>query len=109
MFTLEINGRAVAVIEADEEQARDLVEDEDFQDDLQSMESEGEPLWDGTTPLIVRRSTQDEIEASQAALGEDDEDEDDDEAADGELFVVFIVPVDEDLGDEDDDLDDDEA
>jgi hypothetical protein len=94
MFTLEIKGRPIAVIVADEANARDLIEDEDFKEDLQSLDSDGEPIWDGSAPLSIRAASPDEIEAAKASSDEDDEDE-------GELAVVFIVPLDEDDDEED--------
>lgn len=98
MFTLEIKGKAVAVIDADEQQARDLAADEEFQDDLQSMESDGEPLWNGVDPLVVRPSTKDEVQAGEAAM----EDDDDEEELEGEISLVFIVPLDGDFDDDED-------
>jgi hypothetical protein len=101
MFTLEINGRAVAVIYADEENARELLDDEDFQEDLQALESDGEPIWNGKDKLNIRPASQADIAAADGNA-DDEPDDDDDENEDGELMVVFIVPL-------DDDEDDDEA
>jgi hypothetical protein len=103
MFTLEIRGKAIAVIDSDEEQARDLAEDDAFQDDLRSMESNGEKLWNGSDELVIRPATETEIEASEAALDEwDEEEEDSDDLEDEEeigsdIALVFIVPIDGDL------------
>ena len=94
MFTLEINGTAIAVVHADETETRNLLDDEDFKEDLQSLTSEGEPLWNGRDPFVLRPATEAEIEAAE------EEDEDDME---GDILVAFIVPVDED---DNDDLDD---
>jgi hypothetical protein len=101
MFTLEIKGRAVAVIYADEENARELLDDEDFQEDLQALESNGEPIWNGKDKLTVRPASESDIAAADGNADDDDPD-DDEEDEEGELMVVFIVPL-------DDDEDDDEA
>ncbi|MFC7611908.1 hypothetical protein [Teichococcus aestuarii] len=50
MFTLEIAGRPIAVIGADEEEARDIVESEAFQADLRRLLHDATPLWDGRPP-----------------------------------------------------------
>jgi hypothetical protein len=102
MFTLEIGGRAIAMTDADDSQARELFGSEDFKNDLRLLESEGRPLWDGSAPLDVRPSSEDEIEAFDDALeGNDDDssagldgDADVDEFDDEEgIDVLFLVPV----------------
>ena len=97
MVTLEIAGRAVAVTNADEDQARDLFLSESFKDDLMSFKSEGRPLWDGSADLATRSASEDEIDAFNEALDEDDEDEDEDDNIDDDLDidVVFLVSIDE--------------
>ena len=94
MFTLEIAGKAVAVTNADEEQARELFLSESFKEDLTSFKSEGSPLWDGSATLTTRRASEDEIDAFNEALDEEDED---DEGFDDDLDidVVFLVSIDE--------------
>ena len=96
MFTLEIADKAVAITDADETQARELFESQDFKDDLRSMESEGSPLWDGAAAWHVRPSTAGEIDAFDEILNEDDTDGSDEE--DG-INVLFLVPVDNMDGD----------
>jgi hypothetical protein len=100
MFTLEIKGRPIAVVVADEAQARELFDDEDFKEDLRSMESEGEPLWNGTDALEVRPASPDERQAAQESLEEDEE------QVEGELTVLFMVTLDDE--DEWDDEEEDE-
>jgi len=104
MFTLDIAGKAIAITDADEAQARELFNSEPFKDDIQAMESEGEPLWDGKAPLTVRAASKDELEAFEEAMqGDDDADgaaANDDQDEDG-INVVFLVSVDE-FDDEDD-------
>ena len=100
MFTLEIDGKAIAITDADEAQAQDIFGSQDFKDDLRSLESEGRPLWDGSAALQVRRASEDEIDAFDESLNEDDEDDVDasDEDEDG-INVLFLVPVDNMDGD----------
>jgi hypothetical protein len=96
MVTLEIAGRAVAVTNADEDQARDLFLSESFKDDLMSFKSEGRPLWDGSAALTTRSASEDEIDAFNEALDEEDEDElEDDIDDDLDIDVVFLVSIDE--------------
>ena len=109
VFTLEIGGRAIAAIRADDrEQAQELVEDDSFQDDMQELETEDGALWDGTMPLNLREANADEQAAFDSsweqgvAEGEIDEE-------DENLHVVFLVPVYEsDDEDEDDEDEEDE-
>lgn len=93
MFTLEIGGKAIAVVDADEARARAVFESDVFKQDLTVMTSQRTPLWDGTAPLNVRPASQQERAASET-LGPDP-DEFDDEEDDG-LYVVFLVPIDHD-------------
>ena len=104
MFTLEIDGTAVAVINSDEASAKDLFTCDGFKEDIRTMTSDGKPLWNGTSPLKVRPATEDEIEPFEDALAEDDgegdftddphhgdADSDDEDEAD----IVFLVDIDE--------------
>ena len=95
MFTLEIGGKPIAITDAEETQARDIFESDEFKQDLTAMTSEGAPLWDGQAPLTIRPATQQEVAAFEAPeFDVDDEDEDEDDG-DG-VFVTFLVPVDHD-------------
>ena len=119
MYTLEIDGRAVAVINGDEETARDLFTCDGFKEDIRAMTSEGRPLWNGTSALTVRPASEAEVEEFEDALSEDDEEgefepdphhassqgpgsqgsenpgaEDDEDEAD----IVFLVDIDEGSG-----------
>lgn len=100
MLTLEINGKAIAVIDADAESARDLLEDEDFREDLQSITSGGEPMWDGIAPLHLRPANAAEEKVANEA---DDEDEDEEDVEEGDLLVVFLVPLDDEEVEDDED------
>ena len=97
MITLEIAGKAVAVTNADGDQARELFLSESFKDDLKSFKSEGRPLWDGSADLTTRPASEDEIDAFQEVLDEEDDVEQDDEDYDDDLDidVVFLVSIDE--------------
>lgn len=105
MYTLEINGTALVVTNAAEEDARALLDSEEFKSDLQTLTADGRPLWDGTSPMTVREATESEVEAFEDALSDDDyEDEDEDETDDDDdpIDIVFLVEVDDDDdGDED--------
>lgn len=110
MFTLEIDGTAVAVINGDEATARDLFTCDGFKEDIQTMTSDGRPLWNGTAELKIRPASEDEVETFEEALAEDDgegdfeddprhaapadatteEGEDEDEAD-----IVFLLDIDE--------------
>src|SRR3954470_399185 len=107
MFTLEIDGTAVAVINGTEEVARDLFTCDGFKEDIQAMTTEGRPLWNGTSELKIRPATEDEVEIFEDALAEDDSDADfesDPRHADSsetqededEADIVFLLDIDED-------------
>ena len=117
MFTLEIDGVAIAVINGSEEVANDLFTCDGFKDDIQTMKSDGKVLWNGTSPLKVRAATEEEIEIFEDALAEDDseedepfepdarhaetasnDDEEEDEDGEDDADIVFLVDIDEDAG-----------
>ena len=89
-FVLETGGRAVLAFRAGGiEQARDLCAEDWFAEELASYRSGGQPLWDGSTELKVRRANPSEAAEIQIALtGEFTRKE-----YEGYLFV-FFVPVD---------------
>jgi hypothetical protein len=106
MFTLEINGTALVVTNADEEQARELLESEDFKEDLRTLTADGRPLWDGRASLTIRPATADESEAFEEALEDEDyeEEDEDEETGDEEpIDIVFLVEVDESDDEDEDD------
>ena len=103
MFTLEIAGTAIVVTNAAETEARELLDSEDFKEDLKSLTADGRPLWDGTAPLTIRPASEDEIDAFDEALNDDSyEDEDPTDDDDDAIEVVFLVEVDGTEEDEDD-------
>ena len=86
MFTLEIGGRPVAVLNlptvAD---AEELLGDKEFRNDLTALQYEGWPLWDGQAAMSLREATGDERgEFESSAADEDDEDG---------SFVMFLMDV----------------
>jgi hypothetical protein len=101
MFTLEINGKALVVTNADEDSARALLESEEFKQDLQSFTSDGLPLWDGTATLMIRPASEDEVEAFDEALDDEDYEEEgpeadnDDDDDEEPIDIVFLVEIDE--------------
>ncbi|NIX76379.1 hypothetical protein [Microvirga terricola] len=98
MYTLEIAGTAVAVTNADEEQAKELFLSDSFKDDLLSFKSEGRPLWDGSADLVTRTASEDEIDAFNEVMEEEDEEfgnEEDEDEEGLDIDVVFLVSIDE--------------
>ena len=61
MFTLEIDGKAIAVINGDEATARDLFTCDGFKEDIRTLTVDGSPIWNGTSELKVRPASQDEV------------------------------------------------
>jgi len=102
MYTLVIEGVAVAMTDADEAEAREIFDSEDFKADLAEFTSEGKPLWDGETAFTIRPATEDEEDLFDDSLDEDDEDEDEEEE-DGAsvVFLVVVDQFDDDFEDED--------
>lgn len=90
MFTLTISDKPVAITNANEEEARELLMSEEFKDDLKALESEGAPLWDGFASLNVRPATEEEKAEFEGA--DFDEDEEDDEEEEGP-YIMFLVDV----------------
>ncbi|MGO4526646.1 hypothetical protein AB4097_17505 [Microvirga sp. 2MCAF35] len=95
MFTLEIDGRPIAITDAEEAQARAIFESDAFRQDLTVMTSDGTPLWDGRAPLTIRPASDQEVAAFEAPEFDVDDDDEDMEDDDG-VFVTFLVPVDHD-------------
>jgi hypothetical protein len=91
MFTLTISDKPIAITNAEEEEARELLLSEDFKDDLKVLESNGAPLWDGFASLNVRAATDTE-KAEFEDADFDDEESDDDDEEDGP-YIMFLVDV----------------
>jgi hypothetical protein len=90
MYTLEISGRAIAVTDGNEGRAHNLFGSEVFRNDLRGLESNGEPLWDGSSPLTVRPASSREQAAFERAMS----DSDDRSAVDKRVSVLFLVRLD---------------
>jgi hypothetical protein len=97
MYTLEIAGIAIATTDADEAEAREIFESEDFLDDIRGFTSAGAPIWDGVSAFVIRSANEEEIEAfAEIEDVEDDaegeaEDEFDEEGAN----IMFLVDIDQ--------------
>ena len=88
VYVAEINGRAIAAFNAENEiQAEGRAASKPFRADLTVLENEGHPLWNGTDEILVRPAEEAQFDASQARAIKDKEiDEDDD-------WLMFLVPV----------------
>jgi hypothetical protein len=103
MFTLEIKGKAIVVTNATQDEAAGLFESEEFKEDLKTLTSEGQPLWDGSAPLTVRPASEDEVDSFDEAMNDEEyEDADDADDDDEPIDVVFLVEIDAMDDDEDD-------
>jgi hypothetical protein len=68
-FVLETGGRALLAFRAGGiEQARSLCGEEWFVEELASYRSGGQPVWDGSTELKIRRASTSEAAEIQIAL-----------------------------------------
>ena len=97
MYTLEIAGIAIATTDADEAEAREIFESEDFLDDIRGFTSGGNALWDGASAFVIRPANEDEIDA----FSEIDDLEDDIDGEEGDEFdeeganIMFLVDIDQ--------------
>ena len=91
MFTLTISDKAVAVTNADEDEARELFMSEDFKDDLKTLETDGAPLWDGFATLALRPAT--DLEISEFEEADVDEEGEEDAEDDDSPLIMFLVDV----------------
>jgi hypothetical protein len=95
MFTLTISDKPVAITNANEEEARELLMSEEFKDDLKVLESEGAPLWDGFASLNVRPATEEEKAEFEGADFDEEEEDDDEEEGPYIMFLVDVTDPDE--------------
>lgn len=95
MFTLEIGGRPMAVMNTNEDDARAIMEGEGFREDLMRLKSGNEPLWDGQAPLTLRPASPEEVAEFEESQ-EEDEDEDEEDAT----TILFLVPLDDEEDEE---------
>jgi hypothetical protein len=89
MFTLTISDKPVAITNANEEEARELLMSEEFKDDLKVLESEGAPIWDGFASLNIRPATEEEKAEFEGADFDEDEEDDEEEGP----YIMFLVDV----------------
>jgi hypothetical protein len=105
-YVAEINGEAVMAFRAvDDDDAHDMVEDEDGDLQLSLNESsgvvraDGSPLWDGKSEISARPATEAEDEswrtARDAEIGNADEGEPIDSEIEDDFadFSVYLIPV----------------
>jgi len=88
IFTVEIEGKPIVSFEAaSTREAAELLKEDWFRGELQSLASSGAPLWDGVAGLRSRPANQVEIDRHRSMI---------DEAADesGDLFLAFAVTLD---------------
>lgn len=100
--TLEIRGKAVACIAAEDRAAADhIVRQSWLHRDLLSHKSAGAPLWDGATELSLRQSTQEEAEIVAKRFAEHHLTKDPHDLDKGAIvFLVAIDGVDEGANDD---------
>jgi hypothetical protein len=116
-YVAEINGEAVMAFRAlDDDDAHDLVSDEDG--DLQQslneasgvVREDGSPLWDGKSQITARPATETEDETWREARDAEIGNADEGEPAESEIeddfddFNVYLIPVkatDDEEGDHD--------
>jgi hypothetical protein len=67
-------------------EARPLILEQWFLDELKSQTSEGTPLWDGTAKLVVRTATGAEVKMAGEAINASNETD--------ELQLAYLVKVD---------------
>lgn len=101
MFTLMIDGVAVAMTDADEAEAREIFESEDFKADLADFTTDGKPVWNGKSPFTVREATEEEQDLFDDSIDEDDEDIDEDDEGSSVVFLIVIDQFDDEFDDED--------
>lgn len=89
MFTLTISDKPIAVTNAAEDEARELLLSEEFRQDLKILESDGAPLWDGFASLRIRPASEEEISEFESADMDEDEDPDDEDSP----LIMFLVDV----------------
>jgi hypothetical protein len=105
-YVAEIHGEAVMAFRAmDDEDARDMVNDEDGELRQSLNESsgiirpDGSPLWDGKSEIIARPATEAENEIWREARDAEIENADEGEPIESEIeddfddFSVYLIPV----------------
>jgi hypothetical protein len=102
LFTIEVAGRPLLVFPEKDSQAAEELAANSIGPDLQDFEEDGEPLWDGEEPLIVRAANESESAIWDQGLAEA-KSSGDSADFDPDSYAVLLVEVDaEDEDDEED-------
>jgi hypothetical protein len=96
LFTVEVSGRPIVVFSEEDRSAAEETAALVIGPDLQGFNEAGQPLWDGTTELLVREASPGEAarweqgfaDAQDSASGE----------SDPEDYAVFLIDVEEEGG-----------
>ena len=93
MHTVEIAGKPIAIINSPKDEGEAWFNDESFKSDLLVLQTaDREPLWDGETELLVRRSFAEDVSIFEKGFAKTlvhgDADREDEEG-----YLVFLVPV----------------
>jgi hypothetical protein len=93
-YVVEIDGRPVVAYTADSgRQARELLHEAWFRDDLIELRSDGAPVWDGKAKLRVRPAS--DAEAAEFAAGSSVAAKQQGNG-EGDSVLVFLIPIDQD-------------
>ncbi len=93
IFTIEIEGRAIAVVSAETaEDVERIVSSDEFKADLMSLETAGQPVWDGTAEVHVRKASPVEAAAFERGFATAVREHDLEDSERDEL-MLFLVPV----------------
>jgi len=91
VYVAEINGRAIAAFNAENEiQAEARAASKPFRADLTVLENEGQPLWNGTDEILIRKAfpaEETQFDASQARATKNKE------IDQGDDWLMFLIPV----------------
>ena len=100
VYVAEISGRGIAAFDAaSDAEAEMQLADKAFVRDLIVLQNEGRPLWDGVSPIQMRRASPQETAVWQSGLVVGDED--------GFVFLVPVVDPSDDKYEDDHDDDHD--
>jgi hypothetical protein len=111
VYVAEILGRGVVAFDAaDEADARARLEDRSLRRDLIVHQSEGRPLWDGVSEILVRAALRAEAESWQTSRALAVQSGKSAEGEEWRIFLVTVVdPSSKRFDDDDDDDDDDDG
>jgi hypothetical protein len=93
LFTIEADGRPVAVLAAEDvADAEAIADSKPLKSDMMLYETVGGPVWTGDTPLFVREAFDEEVDTWRTEWREAEADGEV-SAGDEEGWLVFLVPV----------------